>query len=48
MKHIENKAKEYKAVKISFTTARNEKAIDRQMGRYGYKKKYIVIEKEVI
>jgi len=47
MKFIENKAKEYKAIKISFTTARSEEAIDRQMGKFGYRKKYIVIEKEV-
>lgn len=43
----ENKARELKAVKISFTTARSEKAIDRQMGKYGYKKVYNVIEKEI-
>lgn len=48
MGFIEGKAKEYKAVKISFTTARSEKAIDRQMGKYGYRKVYNVIEKEVV
>jgi len=47
MKFIESKAKEYKTIKISFTTARSEKAIDRQIGKFGYRKKYIVIEKEV-
>ncbi len=47
MKFIEGKAKEYKCKKISFTTARSEKAIDRQMGKYGYKKVYNVIEKEI-
>ena len=48
MKFTENKAKEYKCKKISFTTSRSEKAIDRQMGKFGYKKVYNVIEKEVI
>jgi len=48
MKFIEKRAKEFKCRKISFTTARSEKAIDRQMGKYGYCKKYSVIEKEVI
>jgi len=48
MKFIEDKTVEYKCKKISFTTARSEKAIDRQMGKYGYKKVYNVIEKEVI
>ena len=48
MKFIENKAKEFKIVdKISFTTTRNEKAIDRYLGKYGYKKVYNVIEKEM-
>ena len=47
MKFIENKAKEFKCKKISFTTNRSEKAIERQMGRYGYRKKYSVIEKEI-
>ena len=45
---IEKKAKELGAVKISFTTARNEKAIERKIGKYGYKKVYNVIEKEVV
>jgi len=48
MKFIEDKAVEYKVKRISFTTARSEKAIERQMGRYGYKKIYNVIEKEVV
>ena len=47
MKFIEGKAREYKATKISFTTARSEKAIDRQLGKYGYRKIYNVIEKEI-
>ena len=47
MEFIEEKAKEYKCKKISFTTSRNEKAIDRQMGRYGYFKAYNVIEKRM-
>ena len=48
MKFIEGKAKEYHCQKISFTTSRSEKAIDRQMGKYGYRKVYNVIEKEVV
>ncbi len=48
MKFIEAKAKEFKAKKISFTTARNEKAIERRLGKYGYKKIYSIVEKEVI
>lgn len=48
VKFIEGKAKEYKCKKISFTTIRSEKAIDRQLGKYGYKKIYNVIEKEVV
>lgn len=47
MRFIEDKAREYKAVKISFTTARSEKAIDRQIGKYGYIKVYNVIEKRM-
>ena len=48
MKFTEKRAIEFKCKKISFTTTRNEKAIDRQMGKYGYKKVYNVIEKELI
>jgi len=48
MRFIEGKAKEYHCQKISFTTSRSKKAIDRQMGEYGYKKVYNVIEKEVV
>lgn len=47
MKYIEKKARELNAVKISFTTSRSEKAIERQMGKYGYKKIYNVIEKNI-
>ena len=45
---IEEKAKEFKCKKISFTTSRSEKAIDRHLGKYGYKKVYNIIEKEVM
>lgn len=48
MKFIEEKAKELKVKKISFTTNRSEKAIDKQLGKYGYHKIYSIIEKEVI
>ena len=47
MEFIEGKAKEYNVRKISFTTARSENAIERQMGKYGYFKAYNVIEKEI-
>ncbi len=48
MKFIEDKAKEFKCKKISFTTSRSEEAIERQMGKYGYRKVYNVIEKELV
>lgn len=44
---LNEKAKELKAKRISFTTARNEEAILRKYAKYGYKKVYNVIEKEV-
>ena len=47
MKFIEDKAKEFKCKKISFTTSRSEEAIERQMGKYGYNKMYSVIEKRM-
>lgn len=47
MKFTEKKAKDFKVKRISFTTARSEKAIDRHLGKYGYKKIYNVIEKEI-
>ncbi len=48
MKFTEKKAKEYKCKKINFVTSRSEKAIDRHLGKYGYKKIYNVIEKEMV
>ena len=46
------KAKELKAEKISILTNRNEKVIDRKIGKYGFKKTCSIwenrIEKEVI
>jgi len=46
------KAKELKAEKISILTNRNEKVIDRRIGKYGFKKTCSIwenrIEKEVI
>ena len=48
MEFIEGKAEEFKCKKISFTTTRSEKAIERHLGKYGYKKVYNVIEKELI
>ena len=44
---IEDKAVELKAEKISFTTTRSAEAIERQLGKYGYKKIYNVIEKRM-
>jgi len=48
MKFIEGKATEYKADKITFVTARSEKAIERKLGKFGYRKVYNVIEKDVV
>jgi len=48
LKYTELRAKEFKCKKISFTTSRSEEAIKRQMGKYGYKKVYNVIEKEMV
>lgn len=48
MKFIEDRGKEFKCKKISFTTKRSEKAINKQMKKYGYYKAYNVIEKELI
>ena len=47
MRHTEDKAKEYNVKKIFFTTSRNEKAIERKLGKYNYQKKYSVFEKEI-
>ena len=45
---IEQKAKELKADKISFTTHRNPKAIERKYSKFGYKHRCSVIEKKLI
>ena len=45
MKFIEEKAIELKADKISFTTHRNPKAIEKKYGQFGYKHRCSVIEK---
>lgn len=42
------KAKELKAKKISFITNRNEKVINRRVGKYGFKKTCSIFEKEVV
>jgi len=47
MEFTEKKAKEFKVKKISFTTTRSEKAIDKRLGKYGYRRIYSVIEKEI-
>lgn len=45
MKFIEERAKELKADKISFTTHRNPKAVERKYSKYGYQHRCSVIEK---
>ena len=45
MKFIEQKAKEFKVDKISFTTHRKSEAVVRKYGKYGYKHRCSVIEK---
>jgi len=45
---IEQKAKELKAEKISFTTHRKPKAVERKYGKFGYKHRCSVIEKIMI
>jgi len=45
---VEKKAKEFKVRKISFTTNREEKAVIRKLGKYGYKKSNVIFEKEVV
>lgn len=47
MRFIEDKAKEFKCKKISFTTSRSERVIERRLGKYGYFKTYNVIEKRM-
>lgn len=42
------KAKELKVKKISIVTNRNEKVIDRRIGKFGFKKTCSIFEKEVI
>ena len=48
VKFIDQQAKAETAKKISFTTSRNEDAVIRKLGQYGYRKTYTIIEKEVI
>lgn len=43
-----NKAKEVGAVKIYFIANRNEKAIIKRTGKFGFKRAFITYEKEVI
>jgi hypothetical protein len=47
IKLIEEKAKEMKADKISFTTHRNPKAVIRKYGKYGYYHRCSVIDKKI-
>lgn len=48
IKFIEEKARELNADKISFTTHRNPKVVERKYGKYGYKHRCSVIEKILI
>ena len=41
------KAKELGADKLSFQTNRNEKVVDRKMGKYGFNKTFSVYEKKI-
>lgn len=43
-----NRAKQLKAVKIYFVANRNEEAILRRTGKYGFKKAYTTYVKEVV
>jgi len=47
MEFTENVAKEFKAKKIIGSTKRNSEAIENKFGKYGYKKTYNIIEKEI-
>lgn len=44
---IESKAKKFKAKKIIGITKRSVKVIEKKYGKYGYKAKYNVFEKEI-
>ncbi len=44
----EEKARELNIKRICFLTNRNEKLINRKMGKYGFKKAFSVYEKEVV
>jgi len=48
MKFIEEKAKEFKVQKISFTTGRKAEGIERKLGKYNYRGTFTVFEKEMI
>ena len=43
----EKKAKELGVNRILINTKRNPKVIERKLGKYGYKEKYVIFEKEV-
>lgn len=44
VRFIEDKAREFKVDKISFTTHRNSKAVERKYSKYGYKYRCSVFE----
>jgi len=45
MNIVENKGKEFKVKKIHFTVKNDTKAIERKVGKNGYKKTYFIYEK---
>lgn len=47
VKFVEEKAKELGVKRILINTKRNAKAIERKLGKYGYKQKYVIFEKKV-
>lgn len=47
MQFVEERAKEFKADKISFTTHRKPEVVVRKYGKYGYKHRCSVIEKRI-
>ena len=47
IKFVEKKAKELGAKRILINTKRNAEAIKRKLGKYGYKQKYVIFERNL-
>jgi len=47
VKFVEEKAKELGAKRILINTKRNAKSIEKKLGKYGYKQKYVIFERNV-